>query len=208
MFQWKLLEALHDLNGVVCVADDVVIHGSTKEEHDKNLHSFLDRCKHVGIKLNPDKFEKELEEITFMGHKITKEGLQSDPEKIKSICDMPPPKNVKAVYQVVSDGGPQFSSNNFKAFSTAWGFQHILSSPGNSQSNGAAEAAVKVAKRLMKKCASAGEDPYIGLLNIRNTQTEGMTTTPTERLMGRKTKTILPTTNKTLTSMYEINDDI
>ncbi|XP_033107935.1 uncharacterized protein K02A2.6-like [Anneissia japonica] len=103
--------------------------------------------------------------------------------------------------QVVSDGGPQFSSNNFKAFSTAWGFQHILSSPGNSQSNGAAEAAVKVAKRLMKKCASAGEDPYMGLLNIRNTQTESMTTTPTERLMGRKPKTILPTKQNSHTNV-------
>ena len=99
---------------------------------------------------------------------------------------------------VVSDNGPQFSSQQFRLFSRSWSFRHVTSSPGHSQSNGAAEAAVKVAKNMMKKCLHAKEDPYLGLLNLRNTPEEGMTSSPTQRLMGRRTKTSLPTTFKLL----------
>ena len=86
---------------------------------------------------------------------------------------------------LVSDNGTQYTSANFKRFMEQWGIQHETSSPGNSQSNGAAEAAVKVAKRLMKKAKAGGGDLYIGLLNLRNTQTEGLTTSLAQRLLGR-----------------------
>ena len=92
----------------------------------------------------------------------------------------------------MSDNGTQYTSANFKRFMEQWGIQHETSSPGNSQSNGAAEAAVKVAKRLMKKAKAGGGDLYIGLLNLRNTQTEGLTTSPAQRLLGRRTKSLLP----------------
>lgn len=99
---------------------------------------------------------------------------------------------------VVSDNGPQYSSQHFKAFSRKWVFSHETSSPGNSKANGAAEAAVKVAKNMMKKCHDAKEDHYLGLLNLRNTPQEGLTTSPAQRLMGRRTKTIVPTTSSLL----------
>ena len=70
-----------------------------------------------------------------------------------------------------------------------------MSSPGNSKANGAAEAAVKIAKRLLRKCRTAHEDPYLGLLNLRNTPREGLKTSPAQRLMGRRTKTLVPTTS-------------
>ena len=69
---------------------------------------------------------------------------------------------------VISDGGPQYTSHKFKMFSEKWGFSHKMSSPGNSKANGA--AAVKIAKRLLRKCRTAHEDPYLGILNLRNTQ--------------------------------------
>ena len=101
---------------------------------------------------------------------------------------------------VKTDNGPQFISNAFKNFSTQWSFKHETSSPGNSKSNGAAESAVKIAKRIMIKCNAAHEDPYLGLLNYRNTPTEGMTTSPAQRLMGRRTKATLPMTTPKLVS--------
>ena len=99
---------------------------------------------------------------------------------------------------VVSDNGTQYSSQQFRLFTCSWDFRHVTSSPGHSQSNGAAEAAVKVAKNMMKKCLHAKEDPYLGLLNLRNTPEEGMTSSPAQRIMGRWTKTALPMTFKLL----------
>ena len=39
IFQKKLLEVFDGLAGVVCVADDVIIHGKTLEDHDEHLPS-------------------------------------------------------------------------------------------------------------------------------------------------------------------------
>ena len=82
--------------------------------------------------------------------------------------------------KVVSDNGPQFTSGVFKKFTKGWGFVHETISPGNSRANGAAEAAVKTAKRLMKKAEKDREDPYISLLNLRNTPTEGTNSSPVQ----------------------------
>ncbi|KAK2173833.1 hypothetical protein NP493_848g03091 [Ridgeia piscesae] len=98
-------------------------------------------------------------------------------------------------HTLVSDNGPQYASAVFRKFAQKWQFEHETSSPDNGQANGAAKAAVKIAKRLLRKCKAYREDPYLGLLNIRNTSSEGMTTSPAQRLFGRCTKTLLPTTH-------------
>ena len=43
------------------------------------------------------------------------------------------------------------------------------------------------------------EDPYVGLLSIRNTVNEGWHSSPTQRMFGRAAKTLLPTTANHLT---------
>ena len=96
--------------------------------------------------------------------------------------------------QVVSDNGPQFTSKEFATFSKTWGFEHLTNSPGNSKANGKAESGVKTAKRLRGKSVRAGTYPYLAFLDYRNTPTQAMTTSPVQRLMGRRTKTLLPTT--------------
>ncbi|UYV60687.1 hypothetical protein LAZ67_1001896 [Cordylochernes scorpioides] len=52
---------------------------------------------------------------------------------------------------MVSDNGRQFTSTEFQKFSKEWQFQHSTSSPLHSQGNGKAEAAVKIAKNILKK---------------------------------------------------------
>ena len=52
---------------------------------------------------------------------------------------------------VVTDNGPQFSSDKFRKFAEEWEFIVCPSSPGHQQANGAAEAAVKTAKKLLLK---------------------------------------------------------
>ena len=50
-----------------------------------------------------------------------------------------------------------------------------------------------MAKSLMKKSLKNKEDPYLSLLYHRNTPQEGIEATPAQRLMGRRTQTLLPT---------------
>ena len=99
---------------------------------------------------------------------------------------------------LVTDNGTQFSSSEFATFAKAWGFQHIISSPRYPQSNGKAENSVKVCKALLKKARADKQDPLLALLDWRNTPSECMGTSPVQRLMGRRTRTLLPTHTKLL----------
>ena len=94
IFQRKLHELLSDLKGVICIADDIILHGKDKNEHDVNLTNFLSRCKENGIKLNKSKTKINVDNITFMGHRISSTGIEIDPERIKSIEKFPAPTNV------------------------------------------------------------------------------------------------------------------
>ena len=99
---------------------------------------------------------------------------------------------------LMTDNGPQFSSTEFRRFVQSWGFRHQTSSPGYPQSNGSAEAAVKVAKSLMRKCLATKDDYFLALLNHRNTPSAGFNSSPSQRLLGRRSKTLLPITKNLL----------
>ena len=95
---------------------------------------------------------------------------------------------------VISDNGPQYACDKFKKFAKDWGFEHRTSSPGHQQANGKAEAAVKDAKKLLRKAKDTQEDIYLAILAQRNTPTELMGSSPAQRLLGRRCKTQLPIT--------------
>jgi hypothetical protein len=99
---------------------------------------------------------------------------------------------------LISDNGPQFCCKQIKEFSQKWEFIHVTSSPVYPQSNGGVERAVQTAKTLMKKAFESGEDPYMSLLNHRNTPRDSVLGSPAQRLMSRRTKTILPVTEELL----------
>jgi hypothetical protein len=100
--------------------------------------------------------------------------------------------------ELVSDNGPQFSSDSFKKFVSKWDIKHTPASPHYPQSNGKAESAVKAAKTLLRKTERSKEDPFLALLNIRNTPQQGIEISPAQRSLGRRTKTLLPTSSRLL----------
>jgi len=104
---------------------------------------------------------------------------------------------------LVTDNGPQFTSSEFAAFCAEWQINHVTSSPHFSQCNGKAEAAVKTVKCLFRKCKESGISEFRALLDWRNTPTEGMTSSPSHRFMGRRCKTLLPTTSRLLHPRFE-----
>ena len=94
--------------------------------------------------------------------------------------------------EVVTDNGPKFISKNFAEFTRKWMFKHVKTSPYYSQVNGMAESAIKTAKTLLRSAIASGQDAWMAVLTYRNTPTPGMSTSPAQRLMSRKTKTLLP----------------
>ncbi|KAL5503306.1 hypothetical protein EMCRGX_G010234 [Ephydatia muelleri] len=90
--------------------------------------------------------------------------------------------------EVVSDNGPQFSSNVFHSFAGEYGFVHTTSSPRYPQGNGEAEWAVRTIKNILDKA----KDPYLGLLAYRSTPLRNGYS-PSELLMNRRLRTTVPT---------------
>lgn len=92
---------------------------------------------------------------------------------------------------LVTDNAPQFKSKEFKQFTHSWEFVHVSSSPDHHKSNGKVEAAVKVAKSLLKKALKDNKDPWLALLDQRNNPTESLGSSPVQRLMSRRTRTLI-----------------
>ena len=55
IFQRKLNQTLRGLDGVVCVADNLVVFGRDEEDHDKKLRLLFQRCRKTGMKLSRKK---------------------------------------------------------------------------------------------------------------------------------------------------------
>ena len=84
-FQKKLDQSLE---GMVSIADDIIIHGKTRQEHDQRLHELLIRAKEKGIKFNKDKLEVGVTEVKYFGHLLTDKGLKPDPDKVRAVQSM------------------------------------------------------------------------------------------------------------------------
>lgn len=107
---------------------------------------------------------------------------------------------------VISDNGPQFISYEFKQFASSYDFKHKTSSPYHSQSNGMAENAVKQAKTILRKCSDSKTDPFLALIECRNTPDQHTNTSPAQRFLGRRTRSLVPATRKLLMPNYHSND--
>ena len=92
-------QLLHDLQGVINIADDILVFGRTKEGFSSNVISFLDRCVREDIHLNPDKVKINTDNVPFFGHILTKDGIQPDMSKVKLILDWPIPENQNKLQQ-------------------------------------------------------------------------------------------------------------
>ena len=106
----KMHETLVGLNGIACIADDILIFGcgETMEEasadHDRNLLSLLERCRERNLHLNKDKLQLRRESTIFMGHELTKEGLRPDERKVGAIVKMPPPSDRPGMMRLLGMG--------------------------------------------------------------------------------------------------------
>jgi hypothetical protein len=86
-----------NLPGVLTVADDIFVHGSSEEEHDANLHNLLQVTRRNGLKLNGEKLQFKQSTVSFFGHTWSTQGLQPDATKIAAIVKMKPLSTVQEV---------------------------------------------------------------------------------------------------------------
>ena len=100
-FQRTMSGILTGLQGVVCQMDDILVYGSTQEEHDHRLEQVLTKLQAAGITLNKEKCLFSVTQVTFLGQVIDQTGVRSDPSKVKAILDMAEPTVVAGVRRLL-----------------------------------------------------------------------------------------------------------
>ena len=93
VYQMVMSIVCEGLSGVLSYFDDVVVYGSTPEEHWQNLRAVMDKLQVSGLRLNADKCALDMSELKFLGHIISVEGIKPDADKVKAIADAPVPRD-------------------------------------------------------------------------------------------------------------------
>src|SRR5688572_2502224 len=82
---------------VVVFIDDILIYSKTEEEHAKHLRIVLTRLREHQLYAKFSKCAFWLEEIQFLGHVLSANGIAVDPSKVKYILECKPPTIVHQV---------------------------------------------------------------------------------------------------------------
>ena len=73
--------------------DDIIIFSSTPEEHLERLRLVFERLRAHNLKINPDKCDFLRMKVQFLGHIVSKDGLEVDPSKIEAVQKFPVPRS-------------------------------------------------------------------------------------------------------------------
>ena len=92
IFQRMIDQILEHCEGVIGIADDVVVHGKDDEEHDRRLHNLMRVAREHGLVFNREKCDVKTTSVTFFGTVYDKDGAHPDPKKVEAIHKMPPPE--------------------------------------------------------------------------------------------------------------------
>jgi hypothetical protein len=74
-----LQQNLSDIRGVKNIADDIIVHGKTRKQHDESLENSLKRLAQLNLKAKPEKCSFLRNEINFYGLIFTANGTRPDP---------------------------------------------------------------------------------------------------------------------------------
>lgn len=81
--------------------DDIVLISPTFDLHLQMLEKIFQRLTSAGLTLSKDKCQFCRESIKYLGYVVDRQGLHVDPDKVTAILNLPTPRNVKNVRQVI-----------------------------------------------------------------------------------------------------------
>ncbi len=94
IFQRTMENLVQGIKHTVVYIDDILVTGSSEDEHLSHLESVLHKLKVAGMRLKKKKFLFMAPEVEYLGHLISQKGLQPTKEKVKAIAEVPRPHNV------------------------------------------------------------------------------------------------------------------
>src|SRR5579859_325094 len=82
---------------VVVFIDDILVYSKTVEEHEEHLSTVLQRLRDHQLYAKFSKCSFWMEEISFLGHVLSSEGITVDPSKVRDVLEWKPPRTVHEI---------------------------------------------------------------------------------------------------------------
>lgn len=98
-FQRLMDTVLSGLKWQTCLVylDDVIVFSATFDEHLRRLKTVFEAIRSAGLTLKPEKCHFGFQELQFLGHVVSNQGVRPDPDKIAAVANFPTPSDKKAV---------------------------------------------------------------------------------------------------------------
>ena len=102
-FQRLMERVLAGLQWQTCLVyiDDIVLFSATIDDHLVQLQRVFDRLKDAGLKLKPKKCYLFRRKVKYLGHVVSADGIETDPDKVSAVQNWPRPQNVRDVRSFV-----------------------------------------------------------------------------------------------------------
>ena len=116
LFQHTLQQTLQGIKGIKNIADDIIVFGSTRENHDRALEECLTRLQEHNLTLNFEKCKFLKKNFEFFGLVFTEQGVSPDPKKIEAFANTRRPTTVSEIRSLL--GMANYSSKFIKDYAT------------------------------------------------------------------------------------------
>ena len=97
IFHHTISQQLAGVPGCISIHDNVLVYGSTVEEHNRNLEMTLSRAAERGITFKLSKSTFCLPEVRWFGRVFSSTGMSADPDKINYIITAGRPNSIEDV---------------------------------------------------------------------------------------------------------------
>ena len=124
----RVLQGLHWSSCLVYL-DDIIIYSKTIGEHLTRLAEVFLRLREAKLKIKPSKCHLLRKSIHYLGHVVSRNGVETDPTKIKCIVQWPAPSNTKELKQFL--GMCSYYRRFVRSFAKIAAPLHRLSEKGN-----------------------------------------------------------------------------
>lgn len=93
IFQRFMDKMLEGIEGVLAYLDDILVFAASARELTETTAKVRKRLRDYNLSVNEEKSEEGKQEITFLGHRLNKKGINIEEEKRKCILSFRPPEN-------------------------------------------------------------------------------------------------------------------
>ena len=94
VFQQQMDTMLQNMEGIINIADDIIVFGTDQETHDKNLEALMIQAEKYGLVFNATKCNISKDKVSFFGQLYNKDGIRAYPDRTRAIAQMQTPTTV------------------------------------------------------------------------------------------------------------------